>query len=77
MKRYDANDIWEVFDGEYIKYDDHLFELLIAFEPKVCKWTNKDGFHETECGKEWHALFIFKIHFTYCPYCGGKIKVAK
>jgi len=75
MKRYDANDIWEDVDGDYIKYDDHLFELLIAFEPKVCKWIDRNRWYETECDNGYREYDIDKI--TFCPYCGGKIKVVK
>jgi len=66
-------------NGEWVKYDDHLFELVAALEKKMCKWVERSCWDETECN---HLVFCRDIagdipDFTFCPYCGGKIEVVE
>lgn len=46
-------------------------------KPKVCVWKDDPGdeFWRAPCGK--NALYPCGFDMTYCPNCGGKIKVAK
>ena len=79
MKRFDANDIWEDVDGDYIKYDDHLFELSLALEPKVCKWEVKGtDMGGAKFGQNPHTIDFHVIAITkFCQFCGGRIEVVE
>lgn len=63
----------------------YLFEtcnLVQQFETeanRTCKWVvDENGMFDTGCRNKFEFISDGpkENHFTYCPYCGGKLKVA-
>lgn len=42
---------------------------------KICRWWEYDDYYETECSNQMEVEDYDPIQPTYCPYCGGKIKI--
>lgn len=74
----------QAIDGAYFKLPWRGFDGVTRFrlyapvqKPKVCVWKDdtEDEFWRAPCGK--NALYPPGFDMTYCPNCGGKIKVTK
>ena len=45
---------------------------------RTCEWVvDEDGIFDTGCGNKFEFIYDGpeENHFTYCPYCGGKLAV--
>lgn len=62
--------------AQQFRGESEFYQYAPVQKPKVCVWTEDEEYWRIGCNKTTDGPYQIEAH-SYCPYCGGKIKVTK